>query len=131
MGTGDGYILVYSITDDTTFAKVDRLREEILRAQGGRMVPIFLVGTKADLAADRAVSEKERLAKARSWNCRSYEISSKVSQQGVKEVFEQMGNDIVQIDMNKGLGGGGSVMGAGITPADPLNARKKKGCSWL
>jgi hypothetical protein len=95
------------------------------------MVPIFLVGTKADLAADRAVSEKERLAKARSWNCRSYEISSKVSQQGVKEVFEQMGNDIVQIDMNKGLGGGGSVMGAGITPADPLNARKKKGCSWL
>ena len=131
MGTGDGYLLVYSITDDTTFAKVDRLREEILRAQNGRMVPIFLVGTKADLAADRAVSEKERLAKARAWNCQSFEVSAKTGRQGIKDVFEGMANAIVQIDSYKGMGGGGSVMGAGITPADPLNARKKKGCSWL
>jgi Ras-related protein Rap-1B len=131
MSTGDGYLLVYSITDDTTFAKVDRLREEILRAQNGRMVPIFLVGTKADLKADRAVSEKERLAKARAWNCQSFEISAKTDRQGVKDVFEQMANAIVQIDSYKGMGGGGSVMGAGVTPADPLNARKKKGCSWL
>jgi GTPase SAR1 family protein len=114
MGTGDGYLLVYSITDDTTFAKVDRLREEILRAQGGRMVPIFLVGTKADLASDRAVSEKERLAKARAWNCQSFEVSAKTGRQGVKDVFEGMANAIVQIDSYKGMGGGGSVMGAGL-----------------
>jgi hypothetical protein len=46
---------VYSITDDTSFSKLERLRDEIIRAQAGRPVPIFLVGTKADLAADRAV----------------------------------------------------------------------------
>jgi GTPase SAR1 family protein len=150
MGTGDGYLLVYAITDDTTFGKLDRLREEILKAQGVPLplakgaspaalaaaaaaprVPIFLVGTKADLAGDRAVSEKERLAKARAWNCQSFEVSAKTGRQGVKDVFEGMANAIVQIDSYKGMGGGGSVMGAGITPADPLNARKKKGCSWL
>ena len=53
--TSQGYVLVYSITDDTTFSKLDRVREEIMRAQGGRPIPIFLVGTKKDLGADRAV----------------------------------------------------------------------------
>ncbi len=130
MGTGDGYILVYSITDDTTFSKLDRLREEILRAQNGRMVPIYLVGTKADLAQDRAVSEKERLAKARAWNSKSYEVSAKTGQAGVKEVFVELVRDITSIDQFKGVGGG-SVMGAGITPIDPLNARKKKLCNWM
>ena len=132
MATGDGYLLVYSITDDTTFNKVDRLREEIMRAQGGRLVPIFLVGTKADLAADRAVSEKERLAKARAWGCKSFEVSAKANGKGVTDMFEEMVQAVLQStgDFSKGSGGGG-VMGAGLTPADPLGARKKKTCSFL
>ena len=131
MGTGDGYLLVYAITDDTTFGKLDKVREEILKAQGitGKgaspaavaaaapqpRVPIFLVGTKADLAADRAVSEKERLAKARQWGCKSFEVSAKTNV-GVEELFQAL---IVEIlggsggaESAKGVGGG-SVLGAG------------------
>lgn len=132
MSTGDGYILVYSITDDTTFAKLDRVREEIMRAQGGRPVPIFLVGTKKDLAGDRAVSDKERVAKSRQWNCQSYEVSAK-SNDGIDEVFERMIQQVLALasDPTKG-GGGGSVLGAGKLPA-PEEARtfKKKTCSML
>ena len=136
MGTGDGYLLVYAITDDTTFGKLDRLREEILRAQGvpigkaggagaspaalaaaaaAPRVPIFLVGTKADLAGDRAVSEKERLAKARAWGCKSFEVSAKTNA-GIEELFQAL---IVEVlggsggaESAKGSGGG-SVLGAG------------------
>lgn len=123
---------MYSITDDTTFAKLDRVREEIIKAQNGNPVPIFLVGTKADLASDRAVSEKERLAKARQWNCLSFEVSSKANI-GVEEVFNQMVQAILAstTDPTKG-GGGGSVLGAGRTPApDGSVTYKKKGCLFL
>ena len=132
MSTGDGYLLVYSITDDTTFSKLDRLREEITRAQGGKMVPIFLVGTKADIASDRAVSEKERLAKARAWNCKSFEVSAKANT-GVAEVFQEMVLSVLQScgDFTKGSVGG-SVLGAGQTSAlDSLQIRKRKTCAFL
>jgi GTPase SAR1 family protein len=138
MGTGDGYLLVYAITDDTTFGKLDRLREEILKAQGVPLplakgaspaalaaaaaaprVPIFLVGTKADLAGDRAVSEKERLAKARAWGCKSFEVSAKTNA-GIEELFQAL---IVEVlggsggaESAKGSGGG-SVLGAGRVAA--------------
>ena len=127
-----GYVLVYSITDDTTFSKLDRVREEIMRAQGGRPIPVFLVGTKKDLAADRAVSEKERSAKARQWNCQSFEVSSKTNE-GVDAVFEQMVQAVLSVssDPTKG-GGGGSVLGAGQTPVrDEERTFKKKKCSIL
>ncbi len=120
---------MYAITDDTTFGKLDRVRDEILKAPGGKSIPIFLVGTKADLAGDRAVSEKERLAKARAWNCKSFEVSSKTNV-GVAEVFNEVITDILTADASKGSGGG-SVLGAGRTPANDLLPAKKKACSFL
>jgi small GTP-binding protein len=128
MSTGDGYLLVYSITDDTTFNKLDRVREEIIKAQGSKPVPIFLVGTKVDLENDRAVSDKERLAKARLWETQSFEISSKTNA-GVDEVFEKLIQAVLQnsSDPMKG-GGGGSVLGAGRIPQQETVVYKKKSC---
>lgn len=126
-----GYVLVYSITDDTTFAKLDKVRDEIMRAQAGKRVPIFLVGTKKDLAKDRAVSEKEREAKARMWGVQSYEISS-MTNEGVTEVFERMAEDIIasNADGSKGTGGG-SVLGAGKATQTELLPPKRKTCTFL
>ena len=134
-----GYLLVYSITDDTTFSKLDRVREEILRAQGPRSVPLFLVGTKADLSGDRAVSDKERQAKARAWGCQSFEISSKTNE-GVNECFAAMVMAILAVNVDPGKGGsGGSVLGAGKTPTGGAEALaggaapvfKKKACIFM
>ena len=122
-------MLVYAITDDTTFSKLDRVREEILRAQAGNPVPIFLVGTKADLTSDRAVSEKERLAKARQWGCQSFEVSSKTNT-GVNEAFDRIVQAVLAASSDPTLGGrGGSVMGAGRLPqSDTRVYQKKKTC---
>ena len=131
MSSGHGYLLVYSITDDTSFSKLDRLREEIVRAQAGRVVPIFLVGTKADLSADRAVSEKERLAKARAGGAKSFEISSKANT-NVNETFMDIIVASIQASGDYSIGAsGGSVMGAGMTAPDPYSVRKKKVCAFL
>ena len=131
MSTGHGYLLVYSITDDTSFSKLERLRDEIIRAQAGRPVPIFLVGTKADLAADRAVSEKERAAKARAWGAKSFEVSSKTNA-GVNEAFMEIITAAMQSSGDFSIGtAGGSVMGAGLTAPDVYAIRKRKVCSFL
>jgi GTPase SAR1 family protein len=132
MSTGDGYLLVYSITDDTTFAKLDRVREEILKAQAGKTVPVFLIGTKADLAGDRAVSEKERLAKARAWNCKSFEVSAKTNA-GVQQAFDELIAEVLTLsgDVNKGQGGG-SVLGvASAAVVDAPITRKRRMCSIM
>jgi len=128
LGTGDGYFLVYSITDDTTFGKLDRVREEILKAHGQPVpaavakgsepasapkIPMVLVGTKADLSSDRAVSEKERNAKARAWGCKSFEVSAKTNT-GVAELFDALISDIVGGAGNEKGASGGSVLGAGM-----------------
>lgn len=122
-------MLVYSITDDTTFSKLDRLREEIVKAQqskGKKQPPIFLIGTKADLEDDRAVTVQERKAKAKAWGARSFEVSAKTDA-GVKDVFQEMIKAVLASSINPGKGGaGGSVMGAGRTPARKDAAPPKK-----
>jgi GTPase SAR1 family protein len=107
-----------------------------LRAQAGRpQLPVYLVGTKADLASDRAVSEKERLAKARQWGCQSFEVSSKTNE-GVNDVFENMVSAILKSssDSSKGQGGGG-VLGGGRTPAGDVlpgvSAPVRKRCIFM
>ncbi len=128
-----GYLLVYSITDDTTFSKLDRLREEIVKAQtskGKKQPPIFLIGTKADLEDDRAVTVQERKAKAKAWGARSFEVSAKTDS-GVKDVFQEMIKAVLASSINPSKGGaGGSVMGAGRTPArkDAAPAKKDGKC---
>ena len=121
---------MYAITDDTTFSKLDRVRDEVLRAQAGRPVPIFLVGTKSDLSGDRAVSEKERNAKARQWGCHSFEVSSKTNA-GVNDVFERMVQAVLAVSEPEKGGGGGSVMGAGRQPVSDTRIYKKKACAIM
>lgn len=127
LATGDGYLLVYSITDDTTFAKLDKVRDEVIKAHGGRAVPFILVGTKADLAGDRAVTERERGAKAKAWGCASFEVSAKTNS-GVADAFAAVIEAVARADGSKGTGGG-SVMGAGRTTHAELAApARKRGC---
>lgn len=92
-----------------------------------------MVGTKKDLESDRAVSEKERQAKARAWNCQTYEVSSKTNA-GVAEVFEKMVQAVLAMSSDPAKGGsGGSVLGAGKSAAagDGSMTFKKKACKLL
>ena len=55
MRSGEGFLLVFSVTDRTSFEEVSRFHKQILRVKDRDEFPIMLVGNKADLQQQRVV----------------------------------------------------------------------------
>lgn len=75
MHTGDGFMLVYSIVDDQTLEELRSIREQILRVHRDKKVPMIVVGNKADMKKDRAVSKEEGKALADEFGAQFVEVS--------------------------------------------------------
>ena len=56
MRSGEGFLLVFSVTDRTSFEEVSRFHKQILRVKDRDEFPIMLVGNKSDLQSQRVVS---------------------------------------------------------------------------
>ena len=133
MHTGDGFLLVYSITDDDTYEALESIHQQILRVHQNPAVPMLVIGNKSDLEDDRAVQSSEGQQLAKKFNAQFMEISAKKNE-GVNEAFETLLRSILAADASAGGGGGdGGVLGAGQQPATATVAptKKKKGCVIL
>ncbi len=126
---------MYAINDDTSFEKLDHIRELILREQK-KGVPIFLIGTKADLATQRAVTASEANAKRAKWGptCQFFEVSA-MTGANVADVFEAITEVVLETtsDPSKGAGGGSIFAGgvAGSTPESEAAPKASRRCSIL
>ncbi|KAL8718796.1 MAG: hypothetical protein Q9225_004106 [Loekoesia sp. 1 TL-2023] len=58
MRTGEGFLLVYSITSRQSFEEILTFQQQILRVKDKDYFPIIIVGNKCDLDAERQVSRK-------------------------------------------------------------------------
>ena len=56
MRTGEGFLLVYSITSRQSFEEIQVFQQQILRVKDRDYFPIIIVGNKCDLDGDREVS---------------------------------------------------------------------------
>ena len=56
MRTGEGFLLVYSITSRQSFEEILTFQQQILRVKDRDYFPIIIVGNKCDLDAEREVS---------------------------------------------------------------------------
>ncbi|QDS68998.1 hypothetical protein FKW77_009394 [Venturia effusa] len=86
MRTGEGFILVYSITSRASFDEMKSFHRQILQVKKQDSWPMILVGNKTDLAAEREVSTKEGEALAQSFGCPFLETSAK-RRQNIDETF--------------------------------------------
>jgi GTPase KRas protein len=77
MRTGEGFLLVYSITSRQSFEEITTFQQQILRVKDKDYFPMVVVGNKCDLEGDREVSRSEGEALARSFNCTFLETSAK------------------------------------------------------
>ena len=78
MKTGQGFLLVFSITSQSSLSELSELREQIIRIKDDANVPIVIVGNKSDLEEDRSVSRAKAFGVSQSWgNAPYYETSAR------------------------------------------------------
>mmetsp|Transcript_6804 Transcript_6804/g.15710 ORF Transcript_6804/g.15710 Transcript_6804/m.15710 type:complete len:194 (-) Transcript_6804:55-636(-) len=75
--TGQGFLIVYSVTSRASFDEVSDFAEQIRRVKDKDDVPMVLLGNKCDLEADRSVSKEEGNELAKRYNMPFLECSAK------------------------------------------------------
>lgn len=58
MRTGEGFLLVYSITSRQSFEEITTFQQQILRVKDKDYFPMVVVGNKCDLEGDREVTRQ-------------------------------------------------------------------------
>ncbi|KAM9308226.1 ras-related protein Ral-A [Gastrophryne carolinensis] len=88
--SGEGFLCVFSITEQESFAATADFREQILRVKEDENVPFLLVGNKSDLEDKRQVSVEEAKSRADQWNVNYVETSAKTRANVDKVFFDLM-----------------------------------------
>lgn len=83
---GEGFLCIFSITEQESLTTAHDLREQILRVKNGEDQPFLLVGNKCDLEDRRAVLTADAIKQAKEWNVPYIETSAK-TRQNVNEIF--------------------------------------------
>jgi len=141
--TGQGFVLVFSIDDDSTFEALRDIRDDILRVHPDKKVPLILVGNKCDLDDSRAVTQQEAKSMAKRFKCEYKEVSAK-SDLNIDELFTSFTKQILDYTELKKTATSaaasgstktsmrrdpttGGVLGAGTThPEAAIHSKKKK-----
>lgn len=93
MRSGQGFLIVFSITSKPSFMETATFHDQILRVKDANAVPMVLVGNKCDLEENRAVTKEEAEAKAADWKIPFKEASAK-SRINVDESFFDLVREI-------------------------------------
>ncbi|CAH1238774.1 RALA [Branchiostoma lanceolatum] len=112
--SGEGFLCVFSITEQESFAATADFREQILRVKNDENIPFLLVGNKCDLFDKRQVTIETATAKAGEWNVPYVETSAKTRQNVDKAYF-----DLMRMIRDRKKANG---------PTDRQGNRNKRGC---
>ncbi|KAI8806637.1 ras-like protein 1 [Cladochytrium replicatum] len=114
MRSGEGFLLVYSITSRSSFEEIQMFYQQILRVKDRDWFPVVLVGNKCDLEAERVVGSHEGRELARLMRSRFMETSARLKI-NVDEAF----HSLVRAIREESRANGGGISGGN-------QAQKKK-----
>ena len=63
MRTGEGFLLVYSITSRSSYEEILTFQQQILRVKDKDYFPIIVVANKCDLETERQVTQQGMISK--------------------------------------------------------------------
>ncbi|KXX80875.1 Ras-related protein Rap-1 [Madurella mycetomatis] len=97
MKTGQGFLLVFSISSRTSFEELETLRDDIIRIKDDDKIPIVIVGNKADLEDQRAVDRAKAFSLSQRWEAPYYEASAR-TRTNVDEAFTDLCRQMLRRD---------------------------------
>nr|POF22205.1 ras-related protein rsr1 [Quercus suber] len=101
--SGDGFLLVFSITSMSSLRDLMELREDIIKMNNGDThFPMVLVGNKSDLEEDRRVSRSRAFQLSQSWGDMPYYETSARKDANVSEVFIDVCRQIIRKEIERG-----------------------------
>ncbi|KAM6893449.1 ras-related protein ralB-A-like [Xenentodon cancila] len=117
--SGEGFLLVFSITEHESFTATSEFREQILRVKEEESIPLLLVGNKSDLEDRRQVTADEAATKVSEWGVQYVETSAK-TRANVDKVFFDLMREVRKKKMSESKDRNG-----------PSGKKKKKHCCLL
>jgi len=93
MRTGEGFLLVYSITSRNSFEEISTFHQLILRVKDQDTFPVIVVANKCDLEYERQVGMNEGRDLAKHFGCKFIETSAK-QRINVDEAFTNLVREI-------------------------------------
>ena len=100
MKSGQGFLLVFSITSLSSLNELYELREQIVRIKDDDRVPLVIVGNKSDLEDHRAVSRGRAFAVSEGWGHAPYYETSARRRANVDEAFQDLCRQIMRKEMS-------------------------------
>lgn len=100
MRYAQGFLLVFSITSPSSLEELFELRQQIANMKQDPHFPIVLVGNKADLEEDRAISKAKAFQLSQAWDVPYYETSAR-RRLNVQEVFVDVCRQIIRSDIQR------------------------------
>jgi len=92
---GDGFLLVYDITNRASFSEITRYYDQILRDKNKTQVPMVVIGNKSDLQS-REVTIQEGSELAKTFKAPFFETSAK-TRINIEESFKELVREIRRI----------------------------------
>lgn len=99
MRSGQGFLLVFSITSLSSLSELHELRDQIVRIKDDPSVPLVIVGNKSDLEEDRAVSRARAFSISQNWGNAPYYETSARRRANVDEAFVDLCRQIIRKDV--------------------------------
>ncbi|XP_066285719.1 ras-related protein Rap1-like [Branchiostoma lanceolatum] len=96
LSRGQGFVLVFSLTQESSLTELVETRDRVLQARPGGEVPMVLVGNKCDLVSEREVSKGRGEGLSAKFNC-SYLETSAMLGTDVHEVFRGLVRQIMKM----------------------------------
>lgn len=90
MRKGDGFLLVYSVTDKQSYENIRHFHTQILRVKDRDTYPMLLAANKVDLVHVRAVSEEAGRELARQLGAPYIETSAKEPPLNIDAAFHEL-----------------------------------------
>lgn len=126
---GQGFILVYSITERRSFERIETFRQALLRAKA-RTPPLFiLVGNKDDQTYERQVLKAEGESLAAQWGCEFMETSARTGH-NIDKLFIHLILSLREVRDGAELPptGGAPIKPSGSQKPQPNRPRRKSKC---